>query len=391
LQTKIEKLIKMKKILLFVSAAALFVSCSKTGDNEYIITGTLAGADGKTVILEAQDKDIPGKFTALDTVKIENGKFEIKGIALEPAIHTLKIESKDGLIDFILEEGEINISVDKDTIAKSKVSGTYNNEELSKFKEDLKIIQKGVQKKSLAFQQDNTQKMQQARQSNDTVVINQLLKEYRKIQQPLNNKYTSYAESNPKSFLSVLIAESLFNFPNVDLAKIRKIYNGLTSELKNTKPGKSVKEKLDNVDAVEIGKVAPDFTAPNPEGKNVSLKQSLGKVTIVDFWASWCAPCRQENPNVVALYNEFHDKGLNIVGVSLDQPDGAAKWKDAIAADKLAWTHVSNLKFWEDPIAKKYNVKSIPATFILDASGKIVAKDLRGEELKAKVKELLGA
>jgi len=381
----------MKKVLLFVSAAALFISCSKTGDNEYIITGTLADADGKNVILEAPDKEIPGKFTPIDTVKIEKGKFEIKGTATEPAIHALRIESKDGMIDFVLEEGEIKMAIDKDTLTNSKVSGTYNNDELTKFKGELKVIQKNVQKKSMAFQQENMAKMQQAKQANDTVVINQLLKSYRKIQEPLNNMYTSYAEKNPKSFLSVLIAKSLFNFPDTDFAKIRKIYNGLTSELKNTKPGKSVKEKLDNMDAVEVGKVAPDFTAPNPEGKNVSLKQSLGKVTIIDFWASWCAPCRQENPNVVALYNEFHDKGLNIVGVSLDQPDGAAKWKEAIAADKLAWTHVSNLKFWQDPIAKKYNVKSIPATFILDASGKIVAKDLRGEELKAKVKELLGA
>ncbi len=117
------------------------------------------------------------------------------------------------------------------------------------------------------------------------------------------------------------------------------------------------------------------------------MKESLGKVTIVDFWASWCGPCRAENPNVVAIYKEFHAKGLNIVGVSLDKD--AAKWKEAIAKDNLTWTHVSNLKFWDEPIAAQYKVQSIPATFILDASGKVVAKDLRGEELKAKVQELL--
>ena len=382
--------LKMKKIFLFVSAVALFASCSKT-ENEYTISGTVKGVDGKNVILEKQDENESGKLIPIDTVKVENGKFEIKGSASEPSMHTLRIDSKEGLIDFILEKGEIKVAVDTDTIAKTKVSGTFNNDELTKFKDDLKVTQKEVQKTSIAFQQANTQKMMQAQSSKDTVVMNQLIKEYKKIQEPLNNKYTSYAENNPKAFLSVLITQSLFNFPEPDFVKIKKIYNSLTSELKNTKPGKSIKEKLDNLDAVQIGKAAPDFTAPNPEGKNVSLKQSLGKVTIIDFWASWCAPCRQENPNVVALYNEFHDKGLNIIGVSLDQEDGAQKLNDAITADKLAWTHVSNLKFWQDPIAKKYNVRSIPATFILDASGKIVAKDLRGEELKAKVKELLGA
>jgi thiol-disulfide isomerase/thioredoxin len=119
----------------------------------------------------------------------------------------------------------------------------------------------------------------------------------------------------------------------------------------------------------------------------ISLKESLGKITIVDFWASWCAPCRQENPNVVALYKEFHSKGLNIIGVSLDKD--ATKWKEAIAKDKLTWTQVSNLKFWDDPIAAQYKVEAIPATFILDASGKVIAKDLRGQELKSKIAALL--
>ena len=112
------------------------------------------------------------------------------------------------------------------------------------------------------------------------------------------------------------------------------------------------------------------------------------KLVFIDAMASWCGPCRSENPNVVAMYNELHDKGLNIIGVSLDKD--ATKWKEAIAKDKLTWAHVSNLKFWDEPIAKQYNVQSIPATFILDAKGNIVAKDLRGDALKAKVKELLG-
>ena len=119
----------------------------------------------------------------------------------------------------------------------------------------------------------------------------------------------------------------------------------------------------------------------------MSLKESLGKATLIDFWASWCPPCRQENPNVVALYNEFHSKGLNIISVSLDE--FADKWKQAIEHDKLTWTQVSNLKEMKDPIAVQYGVTQIPTTFLLDASGKVIAIDLRDEDLKAKIKELL--
>lgn len=119
----------------------------------------------------------------------------------------------------------------------------------------------------------------------------------------------------------------------------------------------------------------------------VSLKESLGKVTLIDFWASWCMPCRKENPKVVALYNEFHSKGFNVISVSLDKD--ADEWKEAIAKDKLTWTQVSNLKEMEDPIAMQYGIELIPTTFLLDASGKIVGVDLPHDELKAKIQTLL--
>jgi peroxiredoxin len=171
------------------------------------------------------------------------------------------------------------------------------------------------------------------------------------------------------------------------MTKIETLYNGLDKSIKDSKAGKSIVKNIKEFKTVKEGRRAPEFAAPNPEGKKVTLKESLGKVTIVDFWASWCGPCRKENPNMVALYNEFHDKGLNIIGVSLD--DAADKWKEAIAKDKLAWTQVSNLKKWSDPIAVQYGVESIPKTYVLNSFGVVVAKDLSGEALKAKIIELL--
>lgn len=386
----------MKKILFVLTASIAIISCSKVKDGEYLITGTATGIEnGKTIILQGQDPAT--KMTvALDTVKVENGKFEIKGKVTEPAFHTLILQGANGPIPFILETGEITIAIDKDSIHKSKVSGTYNNDEYVKFNEDMTKTQKGL----IDFQKKNTEKMQQAQQAQDTATVNGLMKQYMTLQTEVQEKskkqYLAYAEGHPKSYISALIIQSMINDPSTDVKKAEALYNSLDESLKNTTPGKEIKTKLGQMKMPAVGASAPavgspnwraDFSAPNPEGKVVSLKESLGKVTIVDFWASWCGPCRKENPNVVAIYKELHSKGLNIIGVSLDKEK--SKWTEAIAKDGLTWTHVSNLKFWEEPIAAQYGVQSIPATFILDASGKVVAQDLRGPELKAKIVELL--
>jgi peroxiredoxin len=172
------------------------------------------------------------------------------------------------------------------------------------------------------------------------------------------------------------------------------------SILKETDKGKKIEEKLlqqlkkiEKTQYLEIGKIAPTFEAPTADGTLVSLDELKGKVTIIDFWAAWCGPCRRENPNVVRVYEKYHDQGLEIIGVSLDgqrrQKNPKQTWLDAIEKDKLTWTHVSHLKYFEDPVAKLYNITSIPATFILDKDGRIVAKGLRGKALELKVQELL--
>ncbi len=379
----------MKKILLVLSAITLLISCNKAGENEYIVTGTIKGiADGKSVTLEMQDET--GQLKAVDTVKIEKEKFTFKGTAKEPEMYLVQVETVQGKIPFILENGDIEMTINKDSINITKVSGTYNNEELNSYKE------KGIaiQKKMMKFQQDNMIKMNEAQQKKDTVAMNVLRKEYGKFQEEFVQQSDEYVGSHPKAFISALIIEGMFNQMAPDVAKITKFYNSLDKSVKDTKHGKAIKTKLDQlgkpvaaVSKVEIGTMAPEFSAPNSDGKKVSLKESLGKITVVDFWASWCMPCRQENPNMVALYKEYHSKGLNVISISLD--NDAAKWKAAIAKDNLTWTQISNLKEMEDPIAIAYGIKLIPSTFILDATGKVVATDLRGAELKAKVAELL--
>ena len=137
----------------------------------------------------------------------------------------------------------------------------------------------------------------------------------------------------------------------------------------------------------DVGQIAPMFSGPNPKREILQLKDLMGKITLIDFWAAWCRPCRIENPNLVKLYKEMNPKGLEIVGVSLDRDMNS--WRKAIEDDGLMWSQISNLQFWQDPIAKLYNISAIPAAFLIDSEGRILAKNLRGERLKEKVKELL--
>jgi peroxiredoxin len=376
----------MKKIIV-IAISGILLSCAGKG---FEIVGEIKGmADGTKVFLEKPDKNSQIGFSPIDTAVVKNGKFTFKGEVSEPELHAIIFENKAQAqpqgFSVVLENGKITAIINKDSIGQAKVTGTFNNEELNKFN----AMSMKIRKRMMDFQQKNMAEMQAASQKNDTAVVNRLSKEFGKFQNEMVESNYKYIETNPKSFIGLLLIEGMFNEPEPKMDKIKKYFEGIDSSLKGNKHAKNIKTKLETIKAVAIGQKAPEFSAKNPDGKTISLKESLGKITIIDFWASWCGPCRQENPNVVALYNEFHEKGLNIIGVSLDRQGDTTKWKDAIAKDKLTWNQVSNLKFWEDPIAVQYGIKSIPATFLLDAKGTIIAKDLRGAELKAKVAELL--
>lgn len=240
----------MKKIILFLSVALVLVSCSK---DKYTISGTAAGIEnGKTVIMETQNENGMG-LIAVDTVKIENGKFKIKGKVTEPSFHTLQLEGIQGKIPFILENGDITIIVNKDSIYKSKVSGTYNNDEYVTFNEEINK----VQKKLIDFQTKNMQLMNTAQQTKDTAVINGLMKEFSKIQEEVGAaskvKYVVYAETHPKSFISALIIQGMLNDPTADAKKSEKLYNNLDESIKNTKPGKAIKAKLAEIKSSGAG------------------------------------------------------------------------------------------------------------------------------------------
>ena len=371
----------MRKVALIIATALVAFACNNLKDNEFLIIGEVKDVEnGTKVFVEVQD--ING-MVAKDTAIIENGKFELKGTIEEIDLGFVRIDNERSSLPIILEEGKINVLIVKDSVQNSKIGGTFNNDKFQTFNEESKVIAKKI----IKYQKDNDAKYQAARAANDTAAITKMMARFKDFQEEMNVSSVKFIKENSNAYLSVVLLENFLMKEYLPVEEVKGYYEKLDKSLLTTTKAKNIKKNLDAVSGTSSNSKAQEFSAPSPEGKIITLKESLGKVTIIDFWASWCGPCRMENPNVVALYKEFHDQGLNIIGVSLDKDAG--KWKDAIAKDGLTWAHVSNLKFWDEPIAKLYGVESIPATFILDAEGNIVAQNLRGDELKAKVKELL--
>ena len=230
-----------------------------------------------------------------------------------------------------------------------------------------------------------------AKDSTSVVTLKQQAKD---LEEEGTNYQKNYIKDHPGSFISLQLANRMLSYKVMPVKEAKAFYDKLPENMKKTRVAKQMNLKILELSRAAIGSIAPDFKAPNPDGDIVSLYDIRGKVTIIDFWAAWCGPCRRENPNVVKIYNKYHADGLEIIGVSLDgrQGQGNAKqdWIRAIEQDGLPWHQISNIAGFKDGIARTFNVRSIPATFILNEKGEIVAKNLRGAQLEAKVKELLG-
>lgn len=375
----------MKRILLVFLIGLALVSCNQKPEG-YVISGEFTGevADGTSVFLKVIEANNQAK--AIDTATVNGGKFEFTGVADLPEMHYIFLDQTRGYSAIVLENGEIDFKAQKDSLGFANIGGTVQNDIFSSYMaKSQDILQRAA-----SIQTD----MQNASASKDSATMMALREEQGELQDEYKNFELDYIKNNPNGLISALLVDKALASRQMTVDEVRKLYDGLTAEIKETKAAKNVLKRIGEAEkraeaakSTEVGAIAPEFSAPGPDGANIALADIRGKLTLIDFWAAWCKPCRAENPNVVRVYEKYHDKGLNIIGVSLDRK--AEDWKKAIVDDKLTWNQVSHLSYFNDPVAQLYHVNAIPAAFLLDENGVIVAKNLRGSALEAKVAELL--
>jgi peroxiredoxin len=379
----------MKKAILLLLTLATF-SCNTQDPlppNTYEITVTAKGVvNGLRSYIKIIDENRKEIF--LDTAIVMNESFKFTGKIDNPAIRVLSVNSITGSVPFVLEPGRLSIEITKDDITMSKVNGSKNNDDYNLFKSNYvqKVNAIAEHKKDVA----------EARKNNDSQLLIELKEKNKRLVTARNYYAFDFIAEHPKSDVSLLILESQIIGANQNIEKFKSSMEVLKDVINRNDASKFIGRKIETFIGIkeakanlEIGKIAPDFAAPKPNGEMLALNDIKGKATIIDFWASWCKPCRRENPNVVKVYEKYHDKGLEIISVSLDRNGQKERWLKAIDDDKMNWHHVSNLKYWNEPVARLYNVSGIPATFILDEDGKIVAKKLRGDALEAQIAQML--
>lgn len=326
-----------------------------------------------------------------DTLSVKNGKYSLRGEAAEPVFINLRALYQNTAPDqapraadialVVTQAGKVTVT-STDSFSNVTVTGSTAHQEFRK-------LQSGEDAFKPQFQQLIQQYMDQQK-AGDIAGRDRTEKQLDSVQHLVDEQvYGAYLKQNPSSPLS-MYALRKYAGAEIDPAKIQPIYNSLPAALRATYSGKMMADRIEIAKKTAVGQVAPDFEQADTLGKPVRLSAFRGKYLLVDFWASWCGPCRRENPNVVKAYDSYKGKGFYVLGVSLDRPGAKDKWVQAIHADGLEWAHVSDLKFWDNAVAKQYGIQSIPQNLLLDPGGKIIAKNLRGEALQQKLSEILG-
>lgn len=376
----------MGRILIHMLSVVVLWSCNQQQSmtsTDIVLRGTVNFPESGLVLLEEYGNK---EVVVMDTVAVQtSGEFEHKISLSEPGFYRLNFYNKQ-MVNLILYQDDLTIEADGNAPGGAvSVKGSKDMEYLMEVNQIIQDFQQRISSLNKQFGQANAR--------GDQDELDGIRKQF-EVENKLHKELLKQKVRQMGNSLAVLQVVGNFS-PEEDyqfLDSLGILFENDPPDSKHTARFLSFMENVHlqakNGEHLQIGKIAPDINLPNPQGQVIPLSSLRGKVVLVDFWAQWCRPCRMENPNIVEAYHKFKDKGFEVYGVSLDRSKD--KWLQGIEEDDLVWTHVSDLKYWQSEAARNYNVNAIPASFLLDRDGKIVAKNLRGQSLHQKLKEILG-
>ncbi len=364
----------MKKTSIISLVILILLGCSQK-PSSYTISGKINGITEGKVVLQKKSE---GEYVTIDSTQMKAGNFTFTGKINSPEIYYLKIADKKKPINFFVEASEILIKGHIDSLYQVYVTGSKTQDKLNAA---------GYQLRDFAVIQQNLYKQyNEARKDGNETLMSEINEKWSQLNKERNEKIKELVAENSSNVVGpYLVLVNLLHTLTFD--ELKAITDNFDASIAESEYVKTLKNRVETLSKVQIGNTAPDFTLNTPDGESLSLSSLKGKYLLIDFWASWCSPCRYESPRVVKLYNDYKDKDFTILSVSLDTKK--ENWIKAIEDDGLTWHHVSDLQGWNNSAADLYGVKSIPHTVLMDKDQKIIAKNLRGEELRKKLSELL--
>ncbi len=377
----------MRNSLLAISASILLgtfaTSCSDSSTPQtpeapgYVIDMHISNTSMDSAFLYELAQD---GWELKDSVKGDSGKFHFEG-QIEGANYLAVGDRKRNYsVRLMADNSTITITGNFEKPGEETVTGSPAHSEYLAIQDSMTVFSSTME--------NLIEKYNAAEGTDDTAAMSSIESEYHLYEKLKDKWLKGWVQANPKSYVAQFYMINPLSY-QLSTEELREMFDGMAPEVNNSQMYATLSNKLAILENSAVGQIAPEFTMNDTDGNPVTLSSQFGNYLLIDFWASWCGPCRMENPHMVELYNEYHPKGYDVLGVSLDRDKD--KWLAAIAKDNLTWNHVSDLGFWNNAAAKLYGVSSIPHTVLIDPQGKIIARGLSGDELEAKLAELFAS